>query len=712
MSDCEREDLPPAGEEECDAVDAEMEDRVVEVIEVEETNEKEMDEPEVKGDRYTDGMAMNPVDGTLNVMISGNVVAPLVTDGLHLLAACRAAVGITSGRYLVEFEIIQIGPQAEVRVGFSLDTASVFLGNKSTLCFTSMGQFYVDGEQLLAFRGRRFIKGDIIGLLLNRTETGNAKTVSLFVNGTRVGEPQKIPESFDGALYPHVSVKNSMVSVNFSRKHAKELPFKTRVIGDASKEDIAPTPIREVSETKIIVPVGFKTKELTEEYIVSHPNDHFVELTRDFILEWQERSNTGRAALPEETLRWFMKLMALRKRNYFFGNNHFLLGSDRQEFCGSFCGSVKKIALVSSTVISKFANDVKFADQVTLPTKEEGFSEIVYTSDQAECKEELVKWLQRCKLATKVEDLKCSEWFTEQITAYEKLREATKNDIYRRKREAAKAAAEAERADQETEKPKEEKEKEEEEKKNEEEEKKRRKEAGEVDPSPVDTTAFTEEDWMLCDLRVETHLLVHAFRSDVEDKTRISFCPEHLGHYYRLYFNAQRQFSYSTFGAQSVAEALEIIAETVTVEDGMIVTQLPKDAKFDEIIQQTEDQRQERSDRIGAGDEGANLKFKAKRFKGKGDRKGGRGNSDDGRNPRLERFNRDRVELRDNRDEVREGRRDDRPPRTLEPPRSYDVRDSRGGKSETYTMRPIPSAATSMKRDRQGSNFPPPKRMR
>ena len=62
---------------------------------------------------------------------------------------------------------------------------------------------------------------------------------------------------------------------------------------------------------------------------------------------------------------------------------------------------------------------------------------------------------------------------------------------------------------------------------------------------------------MLCDLRVETHLLVHAFKMDVEDKTRISFCPEHLGHYYRLYFNAQRQFSYSTFGAQSVAEALE-----------------------------------------------------------------------------------------------------------------------------------------------------------
>merc|ERR1719341_1021822 len=115
---------------------------------------------------------------------------------------------------------------------------------------------------------------------------------------------------------------------------------------------------------------------------------------------------------------------------------------------------------------------------------------------------------------------------------------------------------------------------------------------------------------MLCDLRVECHLLIHAFREDVEDKERISFLVEHLPFYYNLY--AKRNFASKTYGCKTIEEVFELIEETIAVEDKLMVSKKGKECDFDEIIQDTEDARQTRCDRIGAGDEGANLKFKAR----------------------------------------------------------------------------------------------------
>lgn len=115
---------------------------------------------------------------------------------------------------------------------------------------------------------------------------------------------------------------------------------------------------------------------------------------------------------------------------------------------------------------------------------------------------------------------------------------------------------------------------------------------------------------MLADLRVELHLLCHAFRMDVDDEERTKFSADNLTHYYRLY-NAPKAFYVATYGAKKVDECLEPMSETVTVEGDMIVGKLDQDTEFDVLMEQVDTARQERTDRIGAGDEGAKLKFKA-----------------------------------------------------------------------------------------------------
>merc|ERR1719204_1848517 len=63
-----------------------------------------------------------------------------------------------------------------------------------------------------------------------------------------------------------------------------------------------------------------------------------------------------------------------------------------------------------------------------------------------------------------------------------------------------------------------------------------------------------------------------------------------------------------------------MIKDTIKLESNMLFPVLNADASFDDFVQKTEDARQERVDRIGAGDEGAQLKFKAQKkgAKGKG----------------------------------------------------------------------------------------------
>jgi len=267
---------------------------------------------------------MNVNDVTLNVIVTGgSIVSGLNVDQLPLCAASRLNIGVTKGRYLFETEIMSLGAsQSETRVGFSLADSSVYLGDKGTFSFSSYGTLTLDGESVAKLKTRRLHKGDVIGLLINRTEEGNANTISVFLNGIRAGEPQKIPDSFDGALFPHVLVKGAVVHANLSKKVMKELPFTCRNISDASKEDVMETLLKEVAETSVVVPLGFDSKEWVENYVLGSPMENFVVISPAFWSEWQEKSALKREPLREDAAQAIYKLMGLRKRKYIFTVGH------------------------------------------------------------------------------------------------------------------------------------------------------------------------------------------------------------------------------------------------------------------------------------------------------------------------------------------------------------------------------------------------------
>lgn len=598
-------------------VEAEVEKVEVEPKEEEVKEEKPMEVEEVKPvdaepdedasseARFMDGVKINSNDGTLNVIATENGVVSALDMGLPLIASARANVGILSGRYLFEAEILQLTNQGEVRLGFGLANSSLYLGDEGTMCVTGsasqQSNLIINGSivQPPAYKRNRLSKGDVIGLFLNRTDVGNAKTVSVFINGARVGEPQAIPDSFDGALFPHVSVHGAVLSVNLTKNLVKELPFKCRPIGDASQKDIRLSEIAALAESEIIVPVGFAKSEWADNYANERPMENITEISEGSVQRWQEKSGMKKCRLTTQVLDTIHKLMAFRKRKFIYTLNHSLLADERKKFVSLFPKQVLKTAILDDAVIESLPKTTAFYKDVELPTEEEGWTTVQFTSDKAKCLDAVTKWQKRCQNATKVENFKASDSVKTKIEEYEKFKTASKKNAIKQKKEREDALKLMNGEEVKEEPKKEENEKEEE------------KDA--VAPSTVNLADFTEEDWMLADIRVELHAVCHAFREDVEDKERTEFSVDFLQYYYSEYATPRgKNFHPSIFGCQHARNVLELISDTVVEEDGMVVPKLSKDATFDDILKLTEDARQERVDRIGAGDESANLKFKAR----------------------------------------------------------------------------------------------------
>jgi len=544
-------------------------------------------------------------DGTINAVVSeGNVLSALAIDQLPLLASARANVGITSGRYLFEVEVMQHTNVSEVRVGFSLRESSQFIGDKNTMGLSSFtGQFFIDGDVGKTYKAKRFQKGDVIGLLVNRTEEGNKNTVSVFINGKRYSEAQPIPESFDGALFPHITVRGGAVVVaNFDKTLLKELPFTCRTVGDISKDHAMESKIKPCQETEVTLAMGFQNEEWEQEHQMSNPDTKFVLISQPFIHEWMEKSSIKRQALNEEALRTLFKLMCTRHRQYIWTLGHHLLVDDRKRFCERVSPSVKKSVVLQDAAIDKLHRNLKFYKDVTIPTEAEGWNTITFTKDAKSAQATLENWQKLCKNQTKVEDFKATDKLKDKVSEWTKFRAATEKEAIKNKKEAdiALKLASGEEVPEEKE-----------EAKKESEAKKEGEEKEEVAPSSINTMEWTPEDWMLAELRMQLHTLCYAFKEDVEDKERESFSADFVAHYFKLYAPPGHSFHHSTYAARSVNEVLELIKDTIALDQNMLIPQLKQEADFDAFIQNTELAREERLNLIGAGDEGARLKFKA-----------------------------------------------------------------------------------------------------
>eukprot|EP00928_Gymnodinium_smaydae_P094725 TRINITY_DN79_c0_g1_i4.p1 TRINITY_DN79_c0_g1~~TRINITY_DN79_c0_g1_i4.p1 ORF type:complete len:1012 (+),score=290.12 TRINITY_DN79_c0_g1_i4:68-3103(+) len=296
----------------------------------------------------------------------------------------------------------------------------------------------------------------------------------------------------------------------------------------------------------------------------------------------------------------------------------------------------------------------------TLPTKEEGFDEIRYEwAQESACQEYLKAWIHERKLTQRFDDLQPGEWFQKQSADWNRLvgswrrtqgqwrDPARRGELQRRKKDSKDAGEKKEEKKEPEKKEEEDAQKEKPDQDMEEGAEKEapaegETEAKESEPMEIDAASldvfnvedvcdigngeplfahFTWEDWMLLNLRFDLHLLVHAYRKDIDDAERTCFHESHLYFYYNKYY--KRQLTPKNFGVNSTAELLEFVKDTIEMTPkSLLDSLLSEDTPLDNFLRITEDTRRDRLVRIDAGDEDAVLKFQ--RQNNKGDKGGGR----------------------------------------------------------------------------------------
>merc|ERR1719282_887207 len=128
--------------------------------------------------------------------------------------------------------------QSVIRVGFATAGASLFLSDKDSVCFDSEGTFIHCNIKRQVCQ-RFFTRCQVIAVVLNLDPGScNLNTVSLFCDGVRIAEPQKLPSKLLGkALFPAVHYRGVTLRVNFGVSPVERLPFTCRMVQEAAVAD-------------------------------------------------------------------------------------------------------------------------------------------------------------------------------------------------------------------------------------------------------------------------------------------------------------------------------------------------------------------------------------------------------------------------------------------------------------------------------------------
>mmetsp|Transcript_82653 Transcript_82653/g.198349 ORF Transcript_82653/g.198349 Transcript_82653/m.198349 type:complete len:899 (-) Transcript_82653:71-2767(-) len=248
-------------------------------------------------------------DCTLNVIpsLGGRVLMPLTDGGMqYLIGGARANLGIKKGRYVYEVKVVEShnpseGPQRSfrspvsrnlVRVGFSLQGSPLLLGETDDGVYFDSDGFYV-AEQKRENVSQRFTRDSTVAVVLNLDASSpNAHTVSLFRDGVRISQPQKLPEKLKGkTLFPHLSFKNMTVHVNFGPPLVP-LPFTCSSVAEVPTADgeAAVAPPKD-GKYEVIFPVAVPdegTFDWLDDFLEKNPK--YVELSDRAIIKWAEKS--------------------------------------------------------------------------------------------------------------------------------------------------------------------------------------------------------------------------------------------------------------------------------------------------------------------------------------------------------------------------------------------------------------------------------------
>jgi len=297
---------------------------------------------------------------------------------------------------------------------------------------------------------------------------------------------------------------------------------------------------------------------------------------------------------------------------------------------------------------------------ISLPTKDEGFDEVKFEwHKQVKAQEYMKQWVLDRKMTTRIEDLTPSEWFKGKWAKWQKLQQQwhSKLSVYKAavaKKEAEKGAKAAKKAAEEAaakraaaaaaaQKENEEKTADGEAKDKEKEtveeatadEKKQEEPEEEEEPPKVDFAnldvfgvedaqdvgggeplfkEFQFEDWTMMGLRFELHLLVHAFRHDVDDPERLGIHLEHLGYYYNRYF--KKALSTKYYGVDTYKDLIDLVNDAVYVTtQNLVDSQLDAEMEcWDIFVKLTEEARRYRGLRLALGEEAAKLKLSQPQF--------------------------------------------------------------------------------------------------
>lgn len=307
----------------------------------------------------------------------------------------------------------------------------------------------------------------------------------------------------------------------------------------------------------------------------------------------------------------------------------------------------------------------------SLPSKDEGFSEIQYPwSKESACESYLKEWILKKKVVTPVEGLIPGDYFNNQWRKWQqqlklwqekhkaykfmlnqkvqaKLAKAAKKALNERvaalkaetakKMAAFKKAAQAEKGEAAegeqaaTEEKKEEdapmpaaepEEPEEEEEEAEEDTAKATADFENLDVFGTENILdiggglplfkeFGFEDWCLLGLSFELHLMAHSFKKDVNDSDRIGIPSDHIGFYYGKYY--KKPMSPMSFGLESMDAVVGLVKDSVYITKSKVLASAMGEEmeSFQVFVQMTEEARRERSLLIDAGEASAALKFGA-----------------------------------------------------------------------------------------------------
>eukprot|EP00927_Polykrikos_kofoidii_P027804 TRINITY_DN2434_c0_g1_i1.p1 TRINITY_DN2434_c0_g1~~TRINITY_DN2434_c0_g1_i1.p1 ORF type:complete len:900 (-),score=177.10 TRINITY_DN2434_c0_g1_i1:193-2691(-) len=247
------------------------------------------------------------------VTAGGRLLVPLSDGGLHrLIAGARANVGVKSGRYMFEASIVeesrisdpsgteQTVTKALLRVGFGADVVGSMApdAESNAISFDSDG-FFFDGKAPRQ-SPHTFSKDQVVAVLLNLdSESAQANTVRLFIEGKPAGEPRALPECLRGqVLFPTVSFRCVSVRVHFGPAPLRQLPLRCTMLQSAAAEHCHV--IQEASQLEdgrheVIFPValpGEGINDWCDNFLAKH--SQFSELSRRATQDWLARSATPR----------------------------------------------------------------------------------------------------------------------------------------------------------------------------------------------------------------------------------------------------------------------------------------------------------------------------------------------------------------------------------------------------------------------------------